>query len=70
MTPIDDKTWATLQARAALAGVQLQRFHEEDGRTIYIATRVDWAVTRQIDSLDALHAFLARAEAVSARPAA
>ena len=62
--PIDAKTWATLQARAALTGIQLQRFVEECGRTVYVVTAVDWAQTRQLDDVHALNAFLERAEAL------
>lgn len=43
------KTFATLQARAALQGITLHRLEGDDGRPLYIATR--WAMTKQFDGL-------------------
>ena len=64
--PIDDKIWSTLLARAALAGISLRCIDDDRGKPVYVATRVDWCVTRQLDDVDALRAFLTRAEAVRA----
>ena len=44
-----DKAFATLQARAALAGVVLHRASDDHGRAVYIVSR--WSLTRQLDSL-------------------
>lgn len=43
------KTFATLQARAALAGIVLHRIEGDFGRPVYIATR--WAMTKQFEGL-------------------
>lgn len=51
-----DKRFATVAARAALAGIVLHRFEGDYGRPIYIATR--WALTRQFDDLDAVEQWL------------
>jgi hypothetical protein len=50
------KRFATLQARAALAGVALAAIEDDAGRPAYVMTR--WALTRQLDSLDAVERWL------------
>lgn len=52
----DQKRLATLRARAALAGVVLHDIEGDFGKTIYIVSR--WALTRELDSLDAAEAWL------------
>lgn len=50
------KQFATLQARAALAGVTLAAIENDFGRPAYVVTR--WALTRQLDTLDAVEHWL------------
>lgn len=51
------KRLTTLRARAAKAGVHLHIFDDEDtGQTVYIVSR--WALTRQLESLDAAEKWL------------
>lgn len=57
-TADDAKAFATLQARAALAGVVLHRTTRDDGRPAYIVTR--WALTRELGSLDEVGQWLDR----------
>lgn len=52
----DQKRLATLSARAALAGVVLYIIEGDFGKTVYIVSR--WNLTRQLDSLDAVQAWL------------
>lgn len=52
------KRFATLQARAAMAGVALSRLDDDRGRPVFIASK--WALTKQLDSLDEVSAFLTR----------
>jgi len=50
------KRLAMLRARAALAGVILYATDGDHGRAAFIVSR--WALTRQLDSLDAVEAWL------------
>lgn len=52
------KAFATLQARAALAGVSLVRSTDDQERVVYIASK--WAMTRQLDTIEAVEQFLQR----------
>ena len=61
------KRFATAQALAALHGVTLHQLEGDDGRPVFIATR--WAMTKQLDSLDAVDAWLARVTGEALRPA-
>jgi len=58
VAPPVDKRFATLQARAALAGAMLSRIETDDGSMAYVLTR--WALTKQLPDLDAVEAWLAR----------
>lgn len=51
-----DKRFATLRARAALSGVTLYAIEGDFGKTIYVVSR--WALTKQLDSMDAAEAWL------------
>jgi hypothetical protein len=56
---LDPKRLSTLRARAALAGVQLHVFDDEDTlKVIFIVSR--WAMTKQLESLDAVSDWLDR----------
>lgn len=55
---VDAKTFATLQARAALVGVSLVRSTDDRDRTVFIASK--WSMTRQLDSFEAVEVFLQR----------
>lgn len=57
---LDEKSWSTLQAKAALAGVALYRVGDGSGGEVFIARR--WGLSRQLDDIDELETFLARAE--------
>ena len=46
------KQLATLRARAALAGIAMNAIEDDYGKTVYIVSR--WAMTRQIDTLEAV----------------
>lgn len=50
------KRLATATARAALAGITLRPIEDDGGRRVFIVSR--WAFTRQLDSLDAVEAWL------------
>jgi hypothetical protein len=52
------KALATLQARAAMAGVQVDPIEADDGRHVFIVSR--WNLTRQCDALDDLRGLLQR----------
>lgn len=54
----DPKTIATLQARAALIGVQLVLSVDEHGRQVFIGSQ--WGMTRELDTVEAVEAFLLR----------
>jgi hypothetical protein len=49
-TPEKQKQFATLQAKAAIALVELHRIESDTGRPSYVATQ--WAVTLHFQSLD------------------
>ena len=55
---VHPKTWATLQARAALLGVSLVRSTDDREREVFIASK--WSMTRQLDSVAAVEEFLRR----------
>lgn len=57
-SPLDEKAFATLQAKAALVGVALVRSQDEVGREVFIASK--WAMCRQFDSVDEVDRLLAR----------
>lgn len=50
------KRLASLWARDALSGISLYAIDDDHGKTAYIVSR--WALTRQLDSLDATDAWL------------
>ena len=52
------KRLATLQARAALAGIVLTPIDDDAGRQVFIVSR--WALCTQLDSLDAVSIWLDR----------
>jgi hypothetical protein len=52
----DTKRLETLRARAALAGVVLHAVENDAGQRTYILTK--WALTRDLDSLEAVSAWL------------
>jgi hypothetical protein len=52
----DGKLLATLRARAALAGITLYESTDDRDDRTYVVSR--WALTRQLDSLDAVAAWL------------
>lgn len=52
------KRLATLKAECALAGVALVESTDDRDRRVYIVSR--WAMTRQLDDLDQVAAWLAR----------
>lgn len=56
MTAEAGKRFATIQARAALAGVTLHALDDDAGRTIYVLTR--WHLTRQLEDLDDVERWL------------
>ncbi len=56
---VPDKRWATLQARAALAGFELVKSRNSEGRQAFQVSR--WNLSRLMDDLSAVEAFLDRA---------
>jgi len=50
------KSWAMLQARAALAGITLHRTTRQDGVKVYIVSR--WALSREFPSLETVEEWL------------
>ena len=57
LAPIAEaKTFATLQARAALQGVSLVRSTDDRERPVFVASK--WSLTRQLDSVEAVEQFL------------
>lgn len=54
----DDKRFATLRARLALAGWVLTRTSAADGPVVFFATR--WNMPRELASLDAVESFADR----------
>lgn len=57
-TPSTYKEAATLQAKAALAGVRVDPIEADDGELVWCVSR--WALTRQCESLDEVRELLAR----------
>ena len=57
-----DKQLATLQARCALAEVSLHQLENDHGNTIFIVSR--WALTRELQDLDAVASWLDRVTGV------
>ena len=57
-----DKLFATVQARCALAGVSLHQLENDHGNTVYIVSR--WALTRELQDLDAVAFWLDRVTGV------
>ena len=53
-----DKLFATLQARCALAEVTLHQLENDHGNTVFIVSR--WALTRELQDLDAVASWLDR----------
>lgn len=64
VTPPDEKTVATLVARAALAGIVLTVTTDDHGNPLYIASR--WALTKQLGSVEEVELFLSRVGAPAA----
>lgn len=58
------KTFATLQARAALAGVTLYDIDGDFGTPVYVCSR--WALTKSFDDLAAVEAWLDRVDGTNA----
>ena len=52
------KAFASLQARAALAGIALHRINRQDGAEAFLVSR--WALSREFDSLEAVEDWLER----------
>ena len=52
------KAFATLQARAALAGVALSRLQDDRGNEVFIASK--WALTKQLATLAEVEQLLVR----------
>lgn len=63
-TDAERKAYASLQARAAIAGFALRRFDGEDGRPVFLVSR--WNLTRDLHTLDDVAAWLDRASGVAA----
>lgn len=59
---LDQERLATLRARAALAGVTMYEARDANGKAVYVVSR--WALTRQLDGLDAAEAWLAQVTGV------
>ena len=57
-TVLDHKSFATLQARCALAGVALHVGDDDHGAPLFIVSR--WGLTRQLDSAEQVEQFLRR----------
>lgn len=55
---IDRKSVATLQARAALLGIQLVPSTDDHDQPVFIASQ--WGMTRQLDTIEDVKAFLQR----------
>lgn len=62
---LDQKGFATLQARAALLGVSLVRSTDDRDREVFIASK--WSMTRQLDSIAAVEELLQRIGGPDAR---
>ena len=57
-----NKQFATLQARCALAEVTLHQLENDHGNTVFIVSR--WALTRELQDLDAVASWLDRVTGV------
>ena len=57
-----DKQFATLQAHCALAEVTLHQLENDHGNTVFIVSR--WALTRELQDLDAVASWLDRVTGV------
>jgi hypothetical protein len=55
---LDDKLYATLQAKAALLGVSLIRSEDERGHEVFIVSK--WAMCRQLSNSDEVALLLNR----------
>lgn len=55
---LDDKAFATLQAKAALVGVSLVRSKDERGQEVFVISK--WAMCRQLDTVESVEQLLAR----------
>lgn len=55
-----DKAFATIQACAALAGVQLVRSTDDRGREVFVGSQ--WALTAQFETLPEVAAWLQQVE--------
>lgn len=53
----ETKRLANLKARCALVGVELYQSSDDRGRPLYVA--VKWALTKHLESLEALAAWVA-----------
>lgn len=56
--PLNEKAFATLQAKAALQGVTLVRIVGEQGRDVFIASK--WAMSRQFENIEQIDQLLER----------
>ena len=56
--PLDEKTKATLTAKACLAGVVLHFLEDDRGAALIVASK--WAMTRQMHTFDEVETFLRR----------
>lgn len=56
--PLNEKAFATLQAKAALQGVTLVRIVGEQGRDAFIASK--WAMSRQFENIEQIDQLLER----------
>lgn len=52
------KSFATMRARAALAGVELRTLEDDRGELAYVCTRVKNASTCTFETLSGVHAWL------------
>lgn len=55
---VDRKRFATMQARAALAGVALSAIEDDRGHQVFIASK--WAMTKELATLDDVEQLLVR----------
>lgn len=58
MSAATRKLYETLRAKCALEQIALHEFEGDNGRPIYIVSR--WALTKQLESLDEVEAWLPR----------
>ena len=64
----DSKRFATVQASAAMRGVTIHCIDGDFGRPVYIASR--WAMTKQLDTLEEVEAWLLRVTGIKTKGAA